>query len=73
MAAVFLVYQPAWQGGFIWDDDQHVTRPELQSLQGLYHIWFDLGATLQYYPLTAQCLLARTQALGRCARWATTW
>ena len=21
LAAVFLVYQPAWQGGFIWDDD----------------------------------------------------
>ncbi|MGA2060063.1 MAG: hypothetical protein ABSG67_06250, partial [Thermoguttaceae bacterium] len=27
--AVFLAYQPAWQGGFIWDDDAHVTNPEL--------------------------------------------
>ena len=51
MAAVFLAYQPAWQGGLIWDDDAHVTRPELRSLQGLYRIWFDLGATQQYYPL----------------------
>ncbi len=49
--AVFLVYQPAWQGGFIWDDEAHVTRPELRSWQGLYRIWFDLGATQQYYPL----------------------
>ncbi|HEY4233056.1 MAG TPA: tetratricopeptide repeat protein, partial [Lacipirellulaceae bacterium] len=27
------------------------TRPELRSLGGLYRIWFDLGATQQYYPL----------------------
>ncbi len=51
VAAVFLVYQPAWQGGFVWDDDAHVTRPELRSWHGLYRIWFDLGATQQYYPL----------------------
>ena len=29
----------------------HVTRPDLQSLHGLWRIWFDLGATQQYYPL----------------------
>ena len=51
LVAVVLAYQPAWQGGFIWDDDAHVTKPELRSLQGLYRIWFDVGATLQYYPL----------------------
>ena len=49
--AVLFVYQPAWHGGFIWDDDGHVTRPALRSLHGLYRIWFDLGATQQYYPL----------------------
>jgi protein O-mannosyl-transferase len=49
--AVFLAYQPAWQGGFIWDDDAHLTSPELRSWHGLYRIWFDLGATQQYYPL----------------------
>ena len=49
--AVLFVYQPAWHGGFIWDDDAHVTRPELRSWHGLYRIWFDLGATQQYYPL----------------------
>ncbi len=38
-------------GGFIWDDDAHVTAPELRSVAGLARIWFDVGATQQYYPL----------------------
>jgi Flp pilus assembly protein TadD len=46
-----LAYFPALQGGFIWDDAAHVTRRDLQSLHGLKHIWFDVGATQQYYPL----------------------
>jgi tetratricopeptide (TPR) repeat protein len=51
IAFVFLTYQPAWRGGFIWDDDAHVTPPNLRSYQGLSRIWFDVRATLQYYPL----------------------
>ena len=51
LVAVLLAYQPAWQGGFVWDDDSHVTKPELRSWHGLYRIWFELGATPQYYPL----------------------
>ncbi len=50
VAAVFLVYRPAWQGGFIWDDNFHVTRPELRTSHGLIRIWFDVRATTQYYP-----------------------
>ena len=46
-----LAYWPALRGGLIWDDSAHVTRPELRSLHGLWRIWFDLGATQQYYPL----------------------
>ena len=45
------VYWPALQGGPLWDDDSHITRPELQSLHGLWRIWFDVGAAPQYYPL----------------------
>lgn len=44
-------YWPALSAGFIWDDAGHVTRPDLQSLSGLFRIWFEVGATQQYYPL----------------------
>ena len=46
----FAAYYPAWHGGMLWDDDMHVTRPEFRSWHGLYRTWFDVGATLQYYP-----------------------
>lgn len=51
LAATFIAFSPALRGEFIWDDDAHVTRPELQSARGLYRIWFELDATQQYYPL----------------------
>jgi len=51
VAAVFLVYQPAWRGGLLWDDDAHITRPELRRLEGLRRIWCEPRATQQYYPL----------------------
>jgi tetratricopeptide (TPR) repeat protein len=46
-----LAYLPALNGGFIWDDAGHVTRADLRSLAGLGRIWFEIGATQQYYPL----------------------
>ncbi|HYW46554.1 MAG TPA: tetratricopeptide repeat protein [Bryobacteraceae bacterium] len=49
--ATLIAYLPALRGGLLWDDDHHLTRPDLQSLHGLWRIWFDLGATQQYYPL----------------------
>jgi protein O-mannosyl-transferase len=51
LAATVIAYLPAIDGKLIWDDDAHVTRPALQSLDGLWRIWFQLGATQQYYPL----------------------
>jgi tetratricopeptide (TPR) repeat protein len=55
-AALILVltlacYWPAIHGGMVWDDDGHITRPELRSLSGLAQIWFNVHATQQYYPL----------------------
>ncbi len=48
---VLIAYLPALRGDFIWDDDAHVTRPGLQSVDGLRRIWFEPGATQQYYPV----------------------
>jgi tetratricopeptide (TPR) repeat protein len=42
---------PALHGGPLWDDDAHLTAPELQSVAGLGRIWFELNATQQYYPV----------------------
>jgi protein O-mannosyl-transferase len=50
-AAVVAAYQHVWRAGFIWDDNGHVTRPDLRPLGGLWRIWFEPGATQQYYPV----------------------
>ncbi len=52
LLATLAAYYPAWHGGMLWDDDRHITRSDLRSAEGLSRIWFDLGATQQYYPLT---------------------
>ncbi len=49
--ATLAAYWPALHGGFVWDDNAHVTSAALRSLHGLWRIWFSLGATQQYYPL----------------------
>lgn len=52
LLAVIAAYLPALRAGFIWDDDDYVTENEtLRSADGLRRIWFELGATPQYYPL----------------------
>jgi protein O-mannosyl-transferase len=49
--ATLAAYLPAVKAGFIWNDSDYVTKPALQSVEGLGRIWFDVGATQQYYPL----------------------
>ena len=52
LGVTVLVYLPALRGGFIWDDDDHVTRNlAVQSTDGLRAIWLEIGQTPQYYPL----------------------
>ena len=54
LLTTLVIYWPALHGGLVWDDDANVTRPDLQSLSGLYRIWFDPAATAadaQYYPV----------------------
>ena len=50
---ICVAYFPAMHGGFVWDDDIHISaNPALRSLDGLRDIWLKPGATFQYYPLT---------------------
>ncbi|HTY89360.1 MAG TPA: tetratricopeptide repeat protein [Candidatus Acidoferrum sp.] len=50
---VLAVYWPALRGDFVWDDDAHISANQtLRSLKGLGEIWFQPGATCQYYPLS---------------------
>jgi tetratricopeptide (TPR) repeat protein len=51
-AALLLVYAPALDGGIVWDDADHLPKPEFYPLSGLGRIWFEFGAIKQYYPLT---------------------
>jgi protein O-mannosyl-transferase len=47
-----MAYWPAWNAGFIWDDDAYVTdNPALRSLDGLQAIWLKPMVSPQYYPL----------------------
>lgn len=46
-----LAYWPCLRGELLWDDPAHVTRLGLQNLRGLARIWFEVGATQEYYPV----------------------
>lgn len=65
VACVFAVYYPVWRAGFIWDDDAHLTRPDLLSLGGLGRIWAEPGATQQYYPLLHSVFWMLAHLVGR--------
>lgn len=60
--ATLIAYLPALHGGFIWDDDGHISENNtLRTLHGLWQIWFQPGATCQYYPLTFTAFWAEYQ------------
>ncbi|HET9440716.1 MAG TPA: tetratricopeptide repeat protein [Longimicrobiales bacterium] len=61
---VAVLYQPAWNGGVLWDDPAHITQPGLRSLSGLWRIWTELGATQQYYPLAHSAFWLQYQFWG---------
>jgi tetratricopeptide (TPR) repeat protein len=49
---ILLAYIPAMRGGYIWDDNAHITDNDvLRSSDGLARIWFDPKVLPQYYPL----------------------
>ncbi len=52
LALTLVVYLPATQCQYIWDDDDYVTNNEtLTSIGGLWRIWAHPEATPQFYPL----------------------
>src|ERR1700679_3078360 len=51
VAAVFLAYQPAWSGGFVWDDDLHLLNNPVLKPGGLARTWTP-GSYINYWPLT---------------------
>lgn len=72
IALVLLVacaYVPVYSAGFIWDDDDYVTKnKELRTSLGLRNIWFDTRATPQYYPLVHTTFWIEYQLWGLDAR-----
>lgn len=57
-------YRPAWYGGLLWDDAAHITAAHLRDLTGLWRIWFDVGATQQYYPVVHSAFWLAHRAWG---------
>ena len=69
LLATLLAYHPAWYGGLLWDDNAHITLPGLRSAQGLWRIWFDPGATQQYYPAVHSAFWVLYQLCGDHTLW----
>lgn len=63
-AALLAAYAPALHGTMLWDDDGHLTRAALRSWSGLLRIWFEPGATQQYYPLVHSAFWVQARLWG---------
>jgi tetratricopeptide (TPR) repeat protein len=51
-AVTIFIYRPAWNGGFLWDDDDYIIKNDLLTASdGLRRIWFSLDSPSQYFPL----------------------
>jgi tetratricopeptide (TPR) repeat protein len=63
--ATVIAYQPVWEAGFIWDDDDHVTQNlTLRNAGGLRLIWFEPRALPQYYPMVHTVFWVEYQLWG---------
>jgi tetratricopeptide (TPR) repeat protein len=60
-----LVYAPAMQAGFVWDDDTFLTEnPLIKAPDGLYRFWLTTEAP-DYFPLTSSSLWLEWRLWGR--------
>ncbi|MCH2169463.1 tetratricopeptide repeat protein [Myxococcota bacterium] len=65
LALTLCTYAPSLSNGFIWDDDAYVTENDtLPDPSGLSRIWFEFGATPQYYPLVHTTFWLEYRAWG---------
>lgn len=56
LVLAFVVYLPALNGGFLWDDDVLITdNPLIHEANGLKNIWFSTQSP-DYFPLTLSML-----------------
>jgi tetratricopeptide (TPR) repeat protein len=54
VVAGFLIYSPAFHGGWIWDDLRFIPQnPLLDDPARLWKIWFQPSAFIEYYPIEA--------------------
>lgn len=52
VAMVVVAFSPAFNAGWIWDDDEYVTENHLlPARDGLWRIWFTMDSPSQYFPL----------------------
>jgi protein O-mannosyl-transferase len=64
LIATFVAYAPVWQCGYIWDDDDYVTKnAHLRSLDGLWRLWVPM-TTRQYYPVVFSTFWMEYQLWG---------
>lgn len=54
LVVIFVAYEPAMNGGFVWDDDAWTTNIAslTNSWRGLWEMWSRPTALQQYFPLT---------------------
>lgn len=64
-AASLIVYIPALQSGFFWDDDLFITQnPQMHTWRGLIDIWLDPSSSPHYYPLLLTVFWILNQFFG---------
>ena len=72
IVVVFLVYQPAWNGGFVWDDDLHLLNNPVLRPGGLARIWVP-GSIRQLLAADRPRPIGCNSRFGVSIRWVFTW
>src|SRR2546430_9943451 len=64
-AVTIFAYRPAWNGGFLWDDDDYIIKNDLLTASdGLRRSWLSLDSPSQYFPPVYTTFLRRRAIWG---------